>query len=84
MGAQRERRARRGDAGGIVSSAEIDIAATLALRGLPALRYLTTQNDHERVTLMAVAVRAQKLHEIDQRNLAIAIIDTLAKAMRRG
>lgn len=55
----------------------------LALRGLPALQFLTTTDPDERLMLIALARRAQQLHEVDQTNLAVLVVNTLAKAMKK-
>ena len=53
------------------------------MNGLPALRFLTTTDDEERLMLQAIAHRAVALRDIDQRNLAAHVVNTLAKAVRR-
>jgi hypothetical protein len=55
MGERRRQRARRGVRGGIAGSAEVKMAAFMATRGLPALRYLTTGDDTERLVFATVA-----------------------------
>ena len=59
-------------------------AAILALLGLPALTYLTTEDPVERLVLAAVAERAQEIHDLNQRNLAVHVVNTLGKALRHG
>lgn len=78
----RERRHLGGGAGGIVSGPAVSVAATLALLGLPALRYLNTDDEEERLLLNAVALRAAELHDQMQHNLATHIVNAIAKAMR--
>ncbi len=58
-------------------------AAGMALHGLPALRFLTTQDHDEYLALLALEQRAQELRDIEHRNLAIHVVNALAKAMRR-
>jgi hypothetical protein len=58
--------------------------AVLGLHGLPASRFLTTTDHEERVLLQATAKRAEDLHAIHQRNLAVLIVSELGKALRRG
>ena len=78
----RERPDRRGRAGGIVGEPEVTTAASLCLLGLPGLRYLTTDDEEERLMLRAVATRAGELQDHMQRNLAIHINNVAAKARR--
>lgn len=59
-------------------------AAVLALHGLPALRFLKTTDDEERLFLTALGRRAVELHDIEQKNLAAYIVNSLGKAMKRG
>lgn len=56
----------------------------LALHGLPALRFLTTTDDEERLMLTALAHRAAQLRVVEQHNLAVQVVNALAKAARRG
>jgi hypothetical protein len=79
-----ERADQRGAAGGIVGGPEVSTAALLSLLGLPGFRFLTTEDEEERLLLSAVAKRAVELQDQMQRNLAIHVVNTLAKSMRRG
>jgi hypothetical protein len=83
MGILGEQRHRRGAAGGIVSGQGVTAAATVALYGLPAWRFVTTRDPLERLLLWAIAKRAAELDDVRQRNLAAHIVNTLAKAWRR-
>lgn len=65
-------------------SADVTTAAVLALHGLPALRFLKTRDREERLMLIALARRATQLDDVRQHNLAVQIVNALAKAMRRG
>jgi hypothetical protein len=62
----------------------VTAAAVLAMHGLPALRFLTTDDPEERLILMALAKRAAQLRELEQKNLAVHVVNALGKAMRRG
>jgi len=61
----------------------LNIAATLALHGLPALRYLHTTDHEERLMLLALANRVVEIDNLRQRNLAQHIIHELASALKR-
>lgn len=54
----------------------------LALHGLPALRYLHTDDHEERLMLRALAQRCLELEAIRRHNLAVEIINELARATR--
>jgi hypothetical protein len=56
----------------------------MAVFGLPALHFLTTANQEERLVLIALARRAQKVVDTLQHNQAVRIVETLGKAMKRG
>jgi hypothetical protein len=56
----------------------------MALNGLDAMRFLTTQDDAERSILLAVAERAAEMREVYERRLAAHVINTLGKALKRG
>jgi hypothetical protein len=60
----------------------VTVAATMALLGLPALRYLTTADREERLLLQALTERAVRVYDTFQRNLAAHIVNTYAKAQR--
>ena len=62
----------------------MQVAAVLALHGLPALRYLETDDPEERLMLMALAHRAEKQLLQIQHNQAAQIVNALGKAFRRG
>jgi hypothetical protein len=62
----------------------VTAAAVLAMHGLPALRFLRTEDPEERLIYMALAKRATQLRELEQRSLAAHIVNALGKAMRRG
>jgi hypothetical protein len=55
----------------------------MAVLGLPALRFLTTANQEERLVLLAVAKRAQKIVDTLQQNQAAHVLNLYAKAQRR-
>jgi hypothetical protein len=55
----------------------------LALYGLPAWRFLTTNDREERLMLVALAQRAAQLDDVRQLNLARHVVNELAKAMKR-
>jgi hypothetical protein len=55
----------------------------MAVLGLPAWRYLTTRDREERLLLLALAERAVHVYDVLQRNLAVHIVSTYAKAQRR-
>ena len=57
-------------------------AAAMALFGLPALRFLTTRSRDERLLLLALAQSAARTYDLLQRNLAVHIVNTYAKAQR--
>jgi hypothetical protein len=84
VGDDRERGRRPGAAGGITGGVEITTAAALALHGLPAIRFLTTPDPEERLVLIALAKRCVELRAVEQRNLAVQIVNTLGKALKRG
>ena len=54
----------------------------MAVFGLPAMKFLTTQDGDERALLLAVANAAVKHRERLDHNLAVKIADQLAKVMR--
>lgn len=54
----------------------------MALLGLPAERYLYTDDREERLLWTAVAERALHVYDTLQRNLAAHIVNTYAKAQR--
>jgi flagellar biosynthesis/type III secretory pathway ATPase len=56
----------------------------MALNGLPVLRFLTTEDDAERMVLMAIGERAAELRELYERRLAAHVINTLGKSLKRG
>ena len=58
-------------------------AAAMAIHGLPALRFLTTTSEEERLVLLALTRRAAELRDIEHRNLAVHVVNALAKAMKR-
>lgn len=58
-------------------------AAVLAALGLPAHRYLTTDDRSERLVLEAVAHKGQEVLDAMHHNLAGHVIAALARAMRR-
>lgn len=60
----------------------MNVAATLAVLGLPAERFLTTDNHEERLVLAALAVKAYELTKTMQRNQATLIANAIAKAQR--
>lgn len=59
-------------------------AAAMAVFGLPAYRYLTTDDPEERMILYAVARRADALIDAMQRNLAAHIVNNYVRVRRRG
>lgn len=54
--------------------------AQLAALGLPALRYLTSHDEEERLMLRAVAVKTDEYVDLLQRRLATHISNALVKA----
>jgi len=54
----------------------------LALCGLPAWRFLTTNDRDERVLLAGLAERAVRAMDTLQRNQAVHVVNALAKATR--
>jgi hypothetical protein len=60
----------------------VTTAAAMALYGLPALRFLETTDDGERLLLLAMTRRAAELRDVELRNLATYVVNALAKAMR--
>lgn len=56
----------------------------LALHGLPALRFLTTTDEAERMILLGLARRTAELRDQERRSLANHVVRELAKAMKRG
>jgi hypothetical protein len=56
----------------------------LAALGLPAWLYLTTSDPEERLLLGAVARKALEVRDTLDRNLAVQIVNTYAKAVKRG
>jgi hypothetical protein len=67
-----------------VSGDPITVAATLAVLGLPAERFLLTTDSDERLVLAALAKHAQKLLDTMQRNQAIHIANAMVKARLHG
>ena len=59
------------------------MAATMAVLGLPAMRFLTTDDREERLLLLALAKRAAHVYDLMQRNLATHVVNAYAKASRR-
>jgi hypothetical protein len=85
MGAQREHRDRRGISGGIVGGdQQIAIAATLAVFGLPAQTYLTTDDPAERLVLVALARKADSIVTTMQRNQGVHVANAMVKAKLGG
>lgn len=66
-----------------MSGSTVDVAATMAVLGLPAMRFLTTRDREERLLLLALADRVLRVHDRLQRQLAVHIVNAYAKA-RRG
>lgn len=66
----------------MMSGGAVGQAATMAILGLPAWRFLTTRDREEKLLLLAVAERAVRVHDVMQRNLAAHIVNTYAKARR--
>jgi len=54
----------------------------MAVLGLPAMRYLTTDDRDERLLLHALAERAVHVYDLMQRNLAAHIVNNYVKARR--
>lgn len=54
----------------------------MAANGLPAWLWLTTEDDTERMVLMAVGQRAAELRELYERRLAAQVINMLGKAIK--
>ena len=54
----------------------------MAVLGLPAWRYLTTDDREERLLLRALAERALHVRDVLDRNLAVHIVNTYGKARR--
>ena len=67
----------------MMSGGSINVAATMAILGLPAMRFLTTDDREERLLLLALAERAVRIYDLMQRNLAAHIVNAYAKAQRR-
>jgi len=65
-----------------MSGGTVNVAATMAVLGLPAWRYLTTPDREERLLLLALAERAVHVHDVMARNIAAHIVNTYAKARR--
>jgi general stress protein 26 len=84
VGTLSERRDRRGLPGGIVSGDPITVAATLAVLGHPAERYLTTHDAEERLVLSALAQKAARIVNELQRNQGVHIANAMVKAKLRG
>jgi len=61
----------------------VSAAAAMALHGLPALHFLTTDDHAERLLMLALVRRAAELRDQEHRNLAVHVVNALAKAMRR-
>jgi len=55
----------------------------MAVLGLPAMRFLTTDDREERLLLLALAERAAHVADVMQRNLAVHVVNAYAKASRR-
>jgi hypothetical protein len=58
----------------------MQVAAVLALLGLPALRYLETTDPEERLILNALAHRAEKEFDRLQHNQAAKIVNAMIKS----
>lgn len=58
------------------------VAATLAVLGLPAERYLTTADPDERIVLRALARKAVEIVATLQQNQAILIANAIARSQR--
>lgn len=56
------------------------VAATLAVLGLPAERYLTTTDADERLVLGALARKGAQVLDTLQRNQAVHIANAMVKA----
>jgi hypothetical protein len=65
-----------------LSGGSIDVAAAMAVMGLPAMRFLTTEDREERLLLLALANRAARVYDLLQRNLAVHIVNAYAKVRR--
>lgn len=65
-----------------MSGGTVNVAATMAVLGLPAMRYLETDDRDERLLLLAIAERAVVVYDTFQRNLAAHIVNFYAKARR--
>jgi hypothetical protein len=66
-----------------MSGGTVDVAATMAVLGLPAWRFLTTKDREEKLLLLALTNRAVHVHDVMMRNLAVHIVNTYLKARRR-
>jgi hypothetical protein len=66
----------------MMSGGAVNIAATMAVLGLPAWRFLRTRDREEKLLLLAVAERAVRVHDAMQRNLAAHIVNAYSKARR--
>jgi len=67
-----------------VSGSTVDVAATMAVLGLPAERFLYTRDREERLLLQAVYERALRVHDAMQKALAVHIANAFVKARLRG
>ena len=56
----------------------------MALLGLPALRFLESDDRDEKLMLAGLAARAVEQLDVIQHNLAMHIVSTYAKARRGG
>lgn len=67
-----------------MSGDPITVAATLAVFGLPAERFLTTHDDGERLVLAALAQKAARVYDTLQRNQGVHVANAMVKARLRG
>lgn len=70
-------------AGGIEGWGFVSEAARLDALGLNGERYLATSDPAVRLSMVARAKHLAESREIEQHNLAVAIVDELAKAWNR-
>jgi hypothetical protein len=54
----------------------------MALLGLPGWRYLTTRDPGERLVLRALLGEAIRMNDTLQKNLAVHVVNTYARASR--
>lgn len=73
MGDLGRRRGRRGAAGGIVGWDAFKTAGLLGVHALPAYRFLTTDDDEERLLLLGLARAVEKERDRLDHNLAARI-----------